>query len=317
METSSRSAAELQRLRDEQYNARVEHMARLHADLMVLRIRPDFGLPDFCAGQYIALALGNWEPCIDGLVGGYNASRGAQLIKRAYSISCSLLDEHGRLVCANQTPYLEFYIALVRRSADGKLALTPRLFALTEGDRLYCAGRAHGSYSLKLVQPDDDVVFAATGTGEAPHNAMLADLLAGGHRGKIASVVCVRKRRDLAYGDVHRQLQDRYRNYRYITLTTREPENVDSARANYVGKRYLQDYFASGEFEHGTGIRLRGSGVHIYLCGNPAMIGAPRHTSEVTQRYSQPLGMVELLEGRGLRIDRPHEPGNIHFEKYW
>jgi hypothetical protein len=27
--------------------------------------------------------------------------------------------------------------------------------------------------------------------------------------------------------------------------------------------------------------------------------------------------MVEVLERRGFQVDRPHEPGNIHFEKYW
>jgi ferredoxin--NADP+ reductase len=47
------------------------------------------------------------------------------------------------------------------------------------------------------------------------------------------------------------------------------------------------------------------------------MIGVPLHTHNETTRYPQPTGMVELLEKRGFRIDRPHEPGNIHFEKYW
>jgi ferredoxin/flavodoxin---NADP+ reductase len=34
-------------------------------------------------------------------------------------------------------------------------------------------------------------------------------------------------------------------------------------------------------------------------------------------RYPQPKGMVEVLETRGFRADEPHQPGNIHFEKYW
>lgn len=316
MEPSTRTAAEVQRLRDEHYNACVERIVRPHADLMVLRIRPDCGVPEFRAGQYIALALGNWEPCIAELQSESDSPKAPSLIKRAYSISCSLLDERGRLVRASKSAYLEFYIALVRQSADAP-ALTPRLFALSEGDRLFCACRAHGSYSLEHVQRGDHVVFAATGTGEAPHNAMLGDLLAWGHRGKIVNMVCVRNRRDLAYVDVHRQLQERYANYRYIPLTTREPENVDPASANYVGKRYLQDYFASGAFENETGIEIRGAELHVFLCGNPAMIGAPRQTYDMAQRYPWPMGMVEVLERRGLRIDRPHEPGNIHFEKYW
>jgi ferredoxin--NADP+ reductase len=167
------------------------------------------------------------------------------------------------------------------------------------------------------VQRDDRVIFAATGTGEAPHNAMLAELLAWGHRGKIISVTCVRRRCDLAYLGAHRRLQERYANYRYIPLTTREPENVDAASPGFVGKRYLQDYVANGDFERETGIDLSRDGVHVFLCGNPAMIGVPRQTHDSAQRYPQPTGMVEVLEVRGLRVDQPHEPGNIHFEKYW
>jgi hypothetical protein len=47
------------------------------------------------------------------------------------------------------------------------------------------------------------------------------------------------------------------------------------------------------------------------------MIGVPLRTHDPTSRYPQPMGMVEVLERRGLRLDQPHEPGNIHFEKYW
>jgi hypothetical protein len=47
------------------------------------------------------------------------------------------------------------------------------------------------------------------------------------------------------------------------------------------------------------------------------MIGVPRHTHDLRLRYPEPQGMIELLERRGLRIDQPHEPGTIHFEKYW
>jgi ferredoxin--NADP+ reductase len=316
MNLSHLTTAEKQRLRDEHYNARVESVVRPHAGLMVMRVRPDCGIPEIRAGQYVVLALGNWESQIAEALPEAPPQR-PSLIKRAYSISCSLLDERKFLVRINEAPYLEFYITLVPQPQATSPKLTPRLFLLSAGDRLYCARRAHGNYSLEHVQRSDDVVFAATGTGEAPHNAMLADLLAWGHRGKIVSTTCVRYRRDLAYLDVHRQLQQRYANYRYVPLTTREPENLDRASAGFVGKRYLQDYFTSGELQRETGIELKETGIHVFLCGNPAMIGVPRHTHDLTQRYPQPLGMVEVLERFGLRVDQPHEPGSIHFEKYW
>ena len=102
-------------------------------------------------------------------------------------------------------------------------------------------------------------------------------------------------------------------NYRYMALTTREPENLDASRPD-IGKRYLQDFFESGAFASETGVRLDPTNTHLFLCGHPDMIGIPLHTHDSTRRYPQPKGMVENL---GFRVDRPHERGNIHFEKYW
>jgi ferredoxin--NADP+ reductase len=195
--------------------------------------------------------------------------------------------------------------------------LTIRIFALGERKRLYVGEHAHGKYTLKPVRLNDTVIFAATGTGEAPHNAMLAELLARGHRGPIVAVTCARRRRDLAYLDAHRELERRYPRYRYVPLTTREPENVDPAVPNYVGKRYLQDYFATGAIQHDTGVSLRPDQTHVFLCGNPAMIGAPRLLGDGRRDYPEPVGMVEVLERRGFRTDLLRSPGNIHFEKYW
>lgn len=308
----------IERMRRENYNSQVVKIRRVHQDLMVIRVRPDRGMPPFSAGQYTVLGLGEWEPRVpsvqDEPPGLYPPGK---LIKRAYSISCSLIDESSRLLRANESPYLEFYVVLVRYAEQEPPALTPRLFALDEGDRLFYGPHIHGHYSLARVQRDDNVVFVATGTGEAPHNAMLADLLALGHRGRIVSVCCVRRKADLAYLSVHRILEDRFQNYRYLTLTTREPENLDPRQPGYVGKRYLQDYVASGDFERDAEMDLWPDSTHVFLCGNPEMIGVPLHTRDPARRYPKPIGMVELLEGRGFQVDQPHAPGNVHFERYW
>jgi ferredoxin--NADP+ reductase len=107
-----------------------------------------------------------------------------------------------------------------------------------------------------------------------------------------------------------------YPNYRYLGLTTREPWNLDPSRDDYVGKTYLQDYFTSGRFEEIWGTPLNPQRMHIFLCGNPTMIGAPQH-SHALRFYPRPTGMVEILEGRGFHLDEPHQPGTIHLEKYW
>jgi ferredoxin--NADP+ reductase len=310
--------AHSERLRDEFYDASVVSIRHCHDDLMIMRVRPDRGVPRFLAGQYMVLGLGYWEARAAGCQAEGDITLVQQkLIKRAYSISCPMLDDAGRLVGVNDLDFLEAYITLVRQADGHGPALTPRIFGLAAGDRIACGSRILGHYTLDNVARDANVIFVATGTGEAPHNAMLVQLLKTGHRGQIASVTCVRARKDLGYLDTHRRLEEMFPNYRYVALTTREPENLDASRPDYIGKRYLQDYFESGAFESETGVRLDPANTHLFLCGHPDMIGIPLHTHDSTRRYPRPKGMVETLENLGFRVDRPHERGNIHFEKYW
>jgi ferredoxin--NADP+ reductase len=211
---------------------------------------------------------------------------------------------------------LEFYVVLIRHGEVRTPALTPRLFSLEVGSRLFAGPHPKGHYTLAPVEPDDHVLFLATGTGEAPHNAMLGELLASGHRGRILNVVSVRNERDLGYLLTHRRVETRWPNYLYVPLTTREPRNLDLAHPEYSGKLRLQDFITTGRFAESLGQPFDLRTTHIFLCGNPAMVGIPRE--EHGQRvYPQPTGLIELLERIGFQADRPGQPGNVHFEKYW
>ena len=309
---------DVQNLRTKFYNASVVSIQLCHEDLMILRIRPDHGVPTFHPGQYLALGLGYWEPRASNCQpeGDITQLR-SKLIKRAYSISCPLLSPEGQLVGVNDVDFMEFYITLVRQSPAHPPALTPRIFSLAPGDRLYCDPHIHGHYTLEPVVPLSQFVFAATGTGEAPHNAMVADLLKSNRQTKIVNITCVRWKTDLGYLAIHRRLEELYPNYHYIALTTREPENLDPKHPNYLGKRYLQEYIESGGLALETGLQLNPENTHVFLCGNPDMIGVPLRTHDPSKRYPTPNGMVETLEKMGFHIDQPHHRGNIHFEKYW
>ena len=59
---------------------------------------------------------------------------------------------------------------------------------------------------------------------------------------------------------------------------------------------------------------------HVYLCGNPKMIGVPVKDKETGERkYPEPTGVIEVLERRGFHADNAATKfkGNIHFEEYW
>lgn len=306
--------AEVQSLRAEHYNATVTNFRLIHSDLAVLQVRPDWGRLEFIPGQYTTLGLGYWERRFENVQEEQlEPTQIRQVARRAYSISCPVLDDAGRLLPPAQQNSAEFYIALVRKAERHAPALTPRLFCLTPGDRLFLGPMAHGHYTLASVAPVDDVLFIATGTGEAPHNAMIAQLLSGGHRGRIASIVCTRYEKDLAYREVHRRLEQKY-DYCYLTLTTREPQQPVTA-GDFHGI-HLQPFFQSGQFEKAWGSSLEPARTHAFLCGNPTMIGVPQHTHAL-RFYPQPTGMVEILEQLGFHLDEPHRPGNLHVEKYW
>jgi len=295
-------------LRAEHYNAAITHFEPTHSDLWVLRVRPDRGDTSYVAGQYASLGLGFWEPRSDDAEDRDLDDRWDKLIRRSYSISSRILDEHGYLADAHRSDELEFYIVLVRPDGHNVSALTPRLALKRPGDRIYLGPKVAGRYTLAAVtDPTATVVFLGTGTGEAPHNSMVVELLRKGHMGPLVSAVSVRQWADLGYLEQHRTLEARYPNYHYLPLPTREPD---------VAKRYLQDVLRRGELSSELGVALDPETAHVFCCGNPAMIGLPAETPEGPV-YPEPEGVVAVLERMGFVLDRRNRPGNIHYEEYW
>ncbi|PQO25633.1 ferredoxin--NADP reductase [Blastopirellula marina] len=302
-------------VRESIYNAHVVEIVPIHESLRILRIEPDVESIRFMPGQYLSLGLGKWEHG-DSLEVAESEEHG-HLIQRAYSISCPILDDTGKIVRANDLDYLEFYITLVSHSLPHPPSLTPRLFHLNVGDRLWVGKHAHGNYTLRSGHTEEHLVFVATGTGEAPHNGMIVELLSKGYNGPITSIVCVRQRQDLGYLRQHMELERQFPNYQYVPLTTREPENISPTRDDYIGKRYVQDVFRNWEEIVPRQPKPNPKTSQVYLCGNPAMIGAPQSLQQVPRIYPTPIGVVEILERQGFRLDQPRLPGNIHTEKYW
>ncbi len=301
---------EIAQLREARYNATVVSVDRIHSDLMILRVRPDFPRPAYKAGQYCSLGLGYWEARVPECQNeSLTDDDRRRIVKRAYSVSSSIESSPGVLRDMATDDWMEFYIVLVRANPDGRVpALTPRLFVLEPGSRLNMHEKFTGHYTLDPVHDRDTVAFFGTGTGEAPHNAMIAELLTRGHAGRILHACCVRLKQDLGYLAVHERLMERFPNYTYLPLTTRETHGGR--------KTYIQDLVSSGEFD----CVLKPERTHIYLCGNPKMIGVPDKDKTTGARvFPQPPGVIELLERRGFTADQAAAKvkGNIHFEEYW
>lgn len=299
-------------LREKHYNATITSFENHHSDLWILRVRPDVGDASHEPGQYATLALGYWEPRLDGLDEGLDEAKIEKLARRSYSISHPMLSSDGRLLGPGDFDGVEFYIVLVRPEGMEHLPeLTPRLALKDVGDRIFMGPKVAGRYTLKNVtDPDQDVVFLATGTGEAPHNNMLAELLRRGHTGRIVSACTVRYQRDLAYLSTHRRLEEMYPNYRYVALTTREADTINN-------KVYIQDMITNGMLAEALGHEPIPGRTEFYLCGNPAMIGLPEDWGDGDPKWPSPRGVCEILTGLGFTVERRGVPGNVHYEEYW
>jgi ferredoxin/flavodoxin---NADP+ reductase len=305
-----RSFAVIEELRKEHYNATITYFEQTHSDLWVLGVKPDHGDVHHLPGQYASLGLGYWEDRIDEAEDPGLEKQWDKLVRRSYSISHRIFDEHGYLAQERDTTELEFYIVLVPPTDDNIPGLTPRLALKRPGDRIYMGPKVAGRYTLgPVTDPNGTVVFFATGTGEAPHNAMVVELLRKGHMGPIVSAVTVRNLADLGYMEKNRELERRYSNFHYMPLPTREPG---------VPKRYIQDLINEDAFAKEYGVELDPEHTHVFMCGNPAMIGLPKEGEETGElTYPEPTGVVEILTKRGFTLDHRKTKGNLHYEEYW
>lgn len=298
----------IEELRAEHYNATIVRFDRERSDLWRIRIRPDHGDTSHQAGQYATLGLGYWELRVDSALEPDLDRKWDRMVRRSYSMSSAIFDEQGYLEDPLRSHALEFYIVRVPPSQGSIPALTPRLAMKQEGDRIHLGARIAGHYTLAPVtDPHCSVVMLGTGTGEAPHNNMVAELFRKGHRGPVVVATTVRYSDDLAYLDEHRLLESYYPNYHYLPLVTRDP--------GVTRKRYVQDVIREGGLEE-FGVDLDPASTHVFLCGHPGMIGRPSWTDDVPT-FERDGGVCELLYERGFELDRRNTVGNVHFEAYW
>ena len=144
-------------------NSRIAQKVDISPELMILRIVPnDWTLPDFKPGQFAVLGLPasfKRTQFSDKETNNLNQNK---IIKRAYSIASS----------SNNKEYIEFYITLVRSGA-----LTPRLFALEQGDHVFLGQKFTGMFTLDMIKEEANLIMLSTGTGLAPYMSMLRTIL--------------------------------------------------------------------------------------------------------------------------------------------
>ncbi len=264
------------------YNATVIGREEINPLLLILRVQSDRPLFNFKPGQFAVLGLLGREPRLPGTAPEDPPAAPDTLIRRAYSIASSSLERR----------YLEFYLTLI---TSGQL--TPRLFRLRPGSRLYLGPRASGVFTPDRVAPDRNLILIATGTGLAPYMSMLRTLLVNETQRRFVVLHGARYSWDLGYRAELESLARLRPNFTYIPSITRPQE--DPTFRGPTGR--LQTLLEQGLIETTSGVALDPATADVFLCGNPDMIRSVK----------------ALLEARGFRPDQGKVTGTIHVEEYW
>jgi ferredoxin--NADP+ reductase len=265
-------------------NAILAQRLEVAPGLAIFRVVPDgWELPEFVPGQFAVLGLPAEAPRIAGADPEDPPPKPGTLIRRAYSIASS----------SRQKEYLEFYLALVRSGA-----LTPRLFALSPGNKLWLGKKFSGLFTLSEVPPAANLVMLATGTGIAPYMSMLRTHLAEDAQRRTAVIHGARHASDLGYRNELEALERQFSHFAYIPVISR-PQEERLPWGGEVG--YVQDVWRRGVVAARWGFPPSPQHTHVFLCGNPGMVEA----------------MLALLAAEGYQEHTAKTPGQVHTEKYW
>lgn len=264
------------------YNATVIGREEINPQLVILRVRPDKEMFDFKPGQFGVLGLQGSAPRVAEATPEDVPTEPDKLIRRAYSIASSSLERR----------YVEFYLTLI---TSGQL--TPRLFALKHGDRVFLGPKASGVFTLDKVAPQKAVVLVATGTGLAPYISMLRTMLVNDSHRKFVVLHGARYSYDLGYRGELESLARLRPNLTYIPSITRPDQ--DPHFYGYTGR--IQSLVEQGAIEKESGVVLDPAKAEVFLCGNPDMVKI----------------VSMILEKKGFAGKGGAGPATIHIEEYW
>ncbi|MEJ2447753.1 MAG: ferredoxin--NADP reductase [Anaerolineales bacterium] len=265
---------------DSKYNATVVGKILLRPDIMTLRVDTDEPREEFSAGQYTLLGLYGREERSPNSTPETDPSDPDKLIQRPYSIASS----------TSNLSQLEFYISQVKSGQ-----LTPRLFNLEPGDRIYVSKRIVGVFKLADTPHHMDIVMIATGTGMAPYMSFLRSYLTERPESKMAVIQGAAKQWDLGYYSELTFLDTMFDNFIYIPTLT----EADTTWSGY--ELWIEEMLEKGLLKSEAGIEIDPEKTHFFLCGNPKMVE----------------NVSGWLYDRGYTKHSRREPGSLHIEEFY
>lgn len=266
-------------MKQAKYNSTVVGKILLTPDLMILRVRTDEPRIRFKAGQYTTIGLKAEEPRSSNSVMAIENFKEGEIIKRPYSIASA----------NHETQNFEFYISQVKSGS-----LTPRMFALTQGRRMWVDEDILGIFDLSQIPKGSNIVMVATGTGLAPYISYLRSHIKDNQDIKMAIIHGAAYPWDLGYLSELQFIENTFDNFYYYPTLLKADESWTGLRG------YIEKHLESGILQDQAGIEVDPGKTHFFLCGNPKMVES----------------VSSFLVKRNYTKHTLNEHGSLHIEEY-
>ena len=261
------------------YNSTVTGKIMITPDLMILRVRTDSPRNQFVAGQYTRIGLLGSETRSPNSVMPVEKMPESKLIKRAYSIASA----------NHETQNLEFYISQVKSGM-----LTPRLFNLSQGRKMWVDTDILGFFNLNDTPKDCNIVMVATGTGLAPYISFLRSHIAENRGINMAVFHGAAYPWDLGYYSELKFIEGTFSNFFYFPTLLK----ADDTWNGLTG--YIEKHLENRLLENIAGIEISPEKTHFYLCGNPKMVES----------------VTNFLSTKNYNKHTSEQKGSLHVEEY-
>ncbi len=273
--------------------AKVIYTNLLKEDLVVIRILPDEGMPDYITGQF--LTIGVIVP-----------TENYKLVRRAYSIASH----------PENRDYFEFVIRWVRNPLPGRV--TTMLFHASEGDEVKLGHPTGNALLINETLPNGEkdnrrIVCVGGGTGLAPFIAYANHLHDVGDKRQLVVLHGASYVDELSYKKMLTDLEDDSIrrggdewNFKYRAAISRPKEYFNRSWSGHVGR--VESFFKEGKeglspLDELVGEKCTPENTSIYICGYQGTID----------------GVIDLTAARGfVTKDNKLDDGSysIKFESY-